>query len=212
MCLPSHVLASRADLILLTREVTEQGPRDQRGHHLRDGPVDAEDGEEILMARRKKLQEDGAVHGQVAADAKAPKGREDPNGGEVGRASRDHPPDGSGPEGGIEADLAPEDVASEAPKYGSGEEADVLREAEEGRPRGVELVRDWRQDERCHDGPKVVRGPAETHDDEELPLIPSHADVLDLLRMGMVSLATAGLVWNTESQLAALFRTLAFAS
>lgn len=99
------------------------------------------------MARREELQKDGAVDGQVAANAKAPESREDSDGGKVGGSGRDHAPNGGSPEGGIETDLAPEDVASEAPKYGPSKKPNVLREAEEGRPRGTEFVRNWRQDE-----------------------------------------------------------------
>lgn len=32
----------------------------------------------------------------------------------------------------------------------------------------------------CHDGPQVVAGPAKSNNDEELPLIPPHANFLDL--------------------------------
>lgn len=44
---PSHIFAAGADFILLACQVTKQGPGDQRGHHLGDGPVDAENSEEI---------------------------------------------------------------------------------------------------------------------------------------------------------------------
>lgn len=35
-------------------------------------------------------------------------------------------------------------------------------------------------DERGDNGPKIVIGPAETNNNEELPLIPSHSNFLDL--------------------------------
>ena len=37
-----------------------------------------------------------------------------------------------------------------------------------------------RTDERCNNGPEVVIRPSEADNDEELPLIPSHPDLLDL--------------------------------
>ena len=48
-------------------------------------------------------------------------------------------------------------------------------------------MRRKRTDERCDNGPKIVICPAESHDDEELPLIPSHSNFLDLRNVSSIS-------------------------
>lgn len=93
---------SCARLILLTREVTQQRPRDQRANDLRDGPVDGQDGEEVLVRPREKLEKYGRVHWQVPADAEGPQGVEDADGCKVWGAGGDEAPDGGEPEGEVE--------------------------------------------------------------------------------------------------------------
>ena len=132
------------------------------------------------MRRRQELEEDGRVDGEVAAHAERPEGRKDADGCEVGRARRHGTPDRREPQRQVEGPLAPKDVASETPEHGAGEKPDVLRQGEEGRASGREFVRDGSEDEGCYDGPEVVACPAEADHDEELPLVPSHADILDL--------------------------------
>lgn len=138
------------------REVPQQRPRDQVRDDLGDGPVDGQDGEEVLVGPGQELEEDGRVDGEVAADAEGPEGREDADGGEGGGGGGDEAPQGSQAERQVEGPAAPEDVAPEAPEHGAGEEPDVLRERQEGPLGRLELVRHGREDQRCHDRPEVV--------------------------------------------------------
>lgn len=178
---PAHVVGLGARLLALgTGEAAEQRPGDEAGNDLGDGPVDGENGEEELVRLREELEEDGRVDGEVAAHAEGPHGGKDTGGGEGRGASGDQAPDGGEAKGKVEGPFAAKDVASEAPEDGAGEQADVLGHGEQWRARGIELVGDGCKDERGDDGPEVVAGPAEADDDEELPLIPSHADVADL--------------------------------
>lgn len=103
---PAHVLLPRARLVLLAREVAQQGPRDQGADDLGDGPVDGEDGEEVLVRGREELEEYGRVHREVAADAKGPQGVEDADGGKVWGAGGDEAPDGGEAEGEVEGPFA----------------------------------------------------------------------------------------------------------
>ena len=54
----------------------------------------------------------------------------------------------------------------------------------------MKLDRDRTQDQRGDNGPQVITGPAKAHDDKQLPLVPSHPDLLNRivqgLRLGLV--------------------------
>ena len=132
------------------------------------------------MGRWQELEEDGTIDGEVATHAEAPQGGKDANGGEIGRTSRDHTPDGGEAESEIKSPLAAEDVAAEPPEDGAGEEADVLGEGEKWGSRGVKFVGDRGEYKRGDDRPQIITGPAEADDDKQLPLIPSHTDFLYL--------------------------------
>ena len=182
---PPHVLRLGARLLLLLAGVVaQQRPRDEVGDDLGDGPVHGQHRQQVLVRGREELEEDGRVDGEVPAHAKGPQRGEGGDGGEVGASRRDETPDGGEAEGQVEAPFAAEDVAAEAPEGGADEEADVLRQREEGGSVGRELVGDGREEEGRHNGPHVVAGPAEADDDEELPLVPSHANILDLSQIG----------------------------
>lgn len=121
------------------------------------------------MACRQELEEDGAVDGEVASNAKAPESSEDTDGSKRGGSGSDHAPDGRRPKSGVEPQLPPKDITAEAPEDCTPEEAYILSQRQKGRPARVELVRDRRQNERGHNGPEIVGGPAEAHHDEKLP-------------------------------------------
>ena len=157
------------------------------------------------MGAREELEEDGAVDGEVASHTKRPEGGEAADGGEVGRAGGDHAEDRGHAESQVEGPAPPEDVAAEAPEHGADEQAYVLAECQQRGALGAEFVGDGREDQRGDDRPEVVAGPAEADYDEELPLIPSHANVLDLGKCELRSL-------RVRDRLTARLSTLALAS
>lgn len=178
---PAHVLTARTvPIVLAARQAAQQGPSDQRSHDLSDGPIDGQDRQQVLVGAWQELEEDGRVDGEVAADAKGPEGGKDADGSKVGGAGSNHAPDGGKAQGQVKTPFATKDIATEAPEYGSGEETNVLSECQQRSARREELVADGRKDERGDDGPQVVASPSETDDNEELPLVPSHTDILDL--------------------------------
>lgn len=68
---------------------------------------------------------------------------------------------------------------AEAPEYSADKESNVLRQRKERRSGYVEFKGDRRQDQRSDDGPQIITGPPESSDDDEqLPLVSPHADVL----------------------------------
>ena len=71
-------------------------------------------------------------------------------------------------------------VATKTPKHRATQQTYILGKSEQGRPTGAEFVGNGREDERGNDRPQVVRSPSKSDNDEELPLIPSHTDILDL--------------------------------
>lgn len=116
---------------------------------------------------------------EIPAHSNGPKAGKHTNGGKVGRAGRDEAENRRDPDGQIEGKPAAEDIAPKAPEHGSEQQADVLRQRQQRRPRSTEFGGDGGEDQRGYDGPEIVRGPAEAHDDEELPLIASHSNFLD---------------------------------
>lgn len=65
-------------------------------------------------------------------------------------------------------------------KDSARQESNILSQGKKRRFRRTKLIGDGRKDERGHNGPEVVTGPAKTNDDEKLPLIPTHANILNL--------------------------------
>ena len=88
------------------------------------------------MRSGEEFEEDGAVDGEVATDAHTPEGGKDADGGEVGGTGRDEAEDGGDADGEIESQPSTEDVTAKAPKDGPRQQADVLRERQQGRPAG----------------------------------------------------------------------------
>ena len=66
---PTHVIALRARFSLLTCQVAQQWPCDQRCDYLSKRPVDTEDSQQVLMASRQELDEDCGIYRQVSSDA-----------------------------------------------------------------------------------------------------------------------------------------------
>lgn len=144
------------------------------------------------MRARQEFQKDGRVDRQIATDTKAPEGRKAPDGSKIRRRGRNHAEDRRYAQGQVERPPPTENIAAKPPKHGTSQKTDILGEREERRSGGIELVGDGRQYERGNDGPQVIIRPAEAHDDEELPLIPAHADLLDLkIERTLLAMVTA---------------------
>lgn len=88
---------------MLTREVAQKRPRDQRANDLRDGPVYGKDGEEVLVRPGEEFEKYGRVDWQIPADAEGPQGVEDADGCKVWGAGGDEAPDGGEPEGEVKS-------------------------------------------------------------------------------------------------------------
>ena len=125
-----------ADGVLLAREVRQDGPGDERGHDLGNGPVHRQDRQEVLVRAWQELEEDCRVDGEVATHAKAPQGCEDADGCEVGGARCDHAEDCRYTESQVEGPATTKHVTPKAPEHGPSKKADILGEREEWRARG----------------------------------------------------------------------------
>lgn len=117
---PSHIIRSMANCVLLTREVGQNWPSDERRHDLCHRPIHRQDRQEELVGSREELEEDGGIDGEVSPNSKTPQGSPDANGSEVGRASCNHAEDGRHAQGGVKCPATTEDVASETPEHGPG--------------------------------------------------------------------------------------------
>lgn len=169
-------------LVLSASQVTQKRPSNQVGNDLSNCPVNRQDSQQVLVSRRQKFEKDGRVDRQIATNTKGPEAVEDANSCKVGSTSSHHSPERSQAEGKVEGDFPTEDVASEAPEDGTSQETNVLGQSQERRAVGGKLVVDGCEDEGCDDWPKVIRSPTKADDEEELPLIPSHANLLNLRR------------------------------
>lgn len=151
---PAHVVLLETRLLFLrTGEVAQKRPCDQGRNHLSNSPIDRQDGQQVLVSRREKFEENGRVDGQISANTKRPKAVEDANCRKVGCASSNHAPESRQAKGEIEGDFAAKDITSKAPKDGTTQEANVLCESQERRAAGREFVCDGREDERGDNGP-----------------------------------------------------------
>jgi hypothetical protein len=132
------------------------------------------------VAPGQELEEDGRVDGEVTPYSEAPEGGKTTDSSKVGGRRGEHTKHRGDTQREVEAPASAKDVAPKPPEHGAYEETDVLRECQEGSSAGVELERNRREDERGDDGPEVVLRPAKADDSEQLPLVSTHADVLDL--------------------------------
>lgn len=123
--------------------VGDEVPGDEGREELADGPPHGEKGEQRRRALGEQLEEEGAVDGQVAADAEAQGGEEEADPAPGGGVGREDAEDAGDDERGVEGDAAAEDVAADAPdgaadaeteEDGAGGVADrLLVDAELGR-------------------------------------------------------------------------------
>jgi hypothetical protein len=151
----------------------------------------------------KEFKKDRRIHRQVSTHTKTPQSCESRDGSEVRRSSCNHPKYTRHAESKVKSPFSTKDVAAKAPENGPSEEPNVLCEGQQRRARGRELICDGcncdllRPVQRAHsqfrngiavrltnqggdDGPHIVIGPAKADDNEQLPLIPAHTDLLYL--------------------------------
>jgi hypothetical protein len=140
---PTHILRMSTHGVLLTSEITKYGPGNQGSNDLGEGPINRQDRQEILMRTWKKLEKNGRIHGQVAANAKAPESCKAANGSKVRRTGSDESKDASDTQRKVEGPFTAKDVAAKAPEHGASEKTNVLGECQKGRPSRFKFVGDW---------------------------------------------------------------------
>jgi hypothetical protein len=129
---PSHIFPPRTICIgLLASEVSEQRPGYEGGEHLREGPIDGKDSQEVLVSSWEEFEKDCRVDGQITAHTNRPEGSEGTNRGEVRAACCNHAKHGGYANGKVEGPPAAEDIASKAPEDGAEKQSNVLSEREE---------------------------------------------------------------------------------
>ena len=139
---PTHILRTSTDGALLTSEVAKYGPGNQGSNDLGEGPINRQDCQEILMRTWKKLEKNCRIHGQVAANAKAPESCKAANGSKVRRTGSDESKDASDTQRKVEGPFTAKDIAAKAPEHGASEKTNVLGECQKGRPSRFKFVGD----------------------------------------------------------------------
>lgn len=131
------------------------------------------------MRPGKELQEDGRINRQVPSDSHRPQRRKHRNGREIGRSGSNKTKHRGDANGQVESPPPAKDVTPKTPEDGAEQKPYVLREGEHRRPGGSEFIGHGCQYQRSDHRPQIVACPAESDDNEELPLVAAHANGLD---------------------------------
>lgn len=112
------------------RPPPDEEPGQQRRGELADGPPDGQERQQRGRGVGEELEEQGAVDGQVAADAEAEQREEEADGGPGRAEGGEDAEEGGDEQGDVEGDAAAEDVGADAP--GEAAEAEAEEEVRGG--------------------------------------------------------------------------------